>query len=83
MYVSMYIYKYLYIYYAHVFCFKYIYIYTCVCTYTVRIFIYMEGGPDREYEISVHIFDVVTVCLNELDSVCLYGRVGQGNSSRK
>ena len=27
--------------------------------------------------------NVVTVCLNELDSVCLNGRAGQGKPSRR
>ena len=27
--------------------------------------------------------NVVTVCLNELDSVCLNGRAGQGKHSRR
>ena len=55
----------------------------------VTTFTYVEGGPDREapevvYEIPVRIFKcsyLVTVCINEWDSVCLNGRAGQGKPS--
>ena len=43
-------------------------------THTVTTFKYVEGGPDREAPEVVFQFvylNVVTVCLNELDSVCL------------
>ena len=60
-----------------------------IYTYMVTTFTYVEGGPDREapevvYEIPVRIFKcsyLVTVCINEWDSVCLNGRAGQGKPS--
>ena len=54
----------------------------------VTTFEYVEGGPDRKapggsMKYQFAYLSVVTVCLNELDSVCLNGRTGQGKPSRR
>jgi hypothetical protein len=71
----------------------YIYITDCIYThihiyvYNYVTFKYVEGGPDREApEVVKYQFvylNVSTVCLNELDSVCLNGRAGQGKLSQR
>ena len=56
---------------------------------TATTFKYVEGGPDREapevYSMKYQFvyLNVATACLNELDSVCLNGRAGQGRGSLK
>ena len=53
--------------------------------YTVTTFEYVEGGPDSEApEVVQFVYlNVVTVCLNELDSACLNCWAGQGKPSRR
>ena len=65
----IYIYVYIYIY--------YIYVYIIYMYIRYRHLNHLEGGPDRE------VPEVVTLCLNERDSVCLNGRAGQGKPSRR
>ena len=61
----------------------------CNCIYNmVTAFKYVEGGPDREapggsMKYQFVYLQVVSVCWNELDSVCLNGRAGQGKPSRR
>ena len=55
--------------------------------HTVTTFKYVEGGPDHGPGASIKYqfvyLNLVTVCLNDLDSVCLNGRAGQGKPSRR
>ena len=65
----------------------YIIIYTYIYIYTVTTFKYVEGGrarprgPGGSMKYQFVYLNVVTVCINEWDSVCLNGRAGQGKPS--
>ena len=64
-------------------CLRNIHIYIYITTFK-----YVEGGPDCEapggsMKYQLVYLNVVTVCLNEFDSVCLNGRAGQGKPSRR
>ena len=55
---------------------------------TVTTFKYVGGqarprGPGGSMKYQFVFLNVVTVCLNELDSVSLNGRAGQGKPSRR
>ena len=54
--------------------------------YTVTTFKHVEGGrqgPGGSMKYQFLYLNVVAVCLNELDSVCLNGWAGQGKPSRR
>ena len=61
---------------------------TCTYNYGMDMKKYVEGGPEwpdpggsMKYQFAY--LNVVAVCLNELDSVCLNGWAGQGKPSRR
>ena len=64
-----------------------------LCLRNIHIYIYNDiqicggrarlRGPGGSMKYQLVYLNVVTVCLNEFDSVCLNGRAGQGKPSRR
>ena len=97
-YIYVYIYMYMYIYICvYIYICIYIYMFVCVCVYTyIYICMYMvssdiwicggrarPGGPGRSLKYRFIYLNVATICLNELDSVCLNGWAGQEKTYRR